>query len=402
MSKNIIITGGELFNKGAQSMTFITIDQMKRKYPDAEIIVLSTKDYERSIEDKRQYNFKILPFTSGWIYEFFNGATKVLWSLKNKIKPSKYDKYEKEKIELKNLLKDTEYMIDVSGFAFSSQFSFNRSLDFLLRIYLAKHYKIPMIVMPQSFGPFDFKGKNKYIIDFLAKRTLSYPVAIYAREPEGYNLLKSKYNLDNVYNVTDMVLLNENINYENIYVNNIEPTLDIDIKNGVGIVPNKENFSRGTDVLDVYVKIIDTVLEQGKTVYVVRHSFDDKQACEIIKNEYSDNENVVLLNDDVSSREFDLLLDKFDFIVGSRFHSIIHAYKKNVPVIAIGWATKYHVILDKFEQGEYMFDVRETISLQLVEDQTNKMLNNLDNESTLIEVRLNEIKHSVDLFSVFK
>src|SRR5699024_8886740 len=141
-----------------------------------------------------------------------------------------------------------------------------------------------------SFGPFDFKGKNKYIIDFLAKRTLSYPVAIYAREPEGYNLLKSKYNLDNVYNVTDMVLLNENINYENIYVNNIEPTLDIDIKNGVGIVPNKENFSRGTDVLDVYVKIIDTVLEQGKTVYVVRHSFDDKQACEIIKNEYSDNE----------------------------------------------------------------------------------------------------------------
>ena len=29
--KNIIITGGELFNKGAQAMTFITVDEMKKR-----------------------------------------------------------------------------------------------------------------------------------------------------------------------------------------------------------------------------------------------------------------------------------------------------------------------------------------------------------------------------------
>ena len=44
--KNIIITGGELFNKGAQAMTFITVDEMKKRFTDHNIYVLSEMDLQ--------------------------------------------------------------------------------------------------------------------------------------------------------------------------------------------------------------------------------------------------------------------------------------------------------------------------------------------------------------------
>ncbi|MDZ7835034.1 MAG: polysaccharide pyruvyl transferase family protein [Alkalibacterium sp.] len=70
---------------------------------------------------------------------------------------------------------------------------------------------------------------------------------------------------------------------------------------------------------------------------------------------------VILLDRDISSLEFDILVEKLDFIIGSRFHSIVHSYKNHVPCIAIGWATKYHELLKLFGQYDYMFDVRESL-----------------------------------------
>ena len=34
MKKYILVTGGELRNKGAQAMTFITVDQIAKKFPE--------------------------------------------------------------------------------------------------------------------------------------------------------------------------------------------------------------------------------------------------------------------------------------------------------------------------------------------------------------------------------
>ncbi len=56
----ILITGGELFNKGAQSMTFITVNEMKNRFPNHEVLVVSGMDYKRSEEEKGIYNFEVI------------------------------------------------------------------------------------------------------------------------------------------------------------------------------------------------------------------------------------------------------------------------------------------------------------------------------------------------------
>ena len=44
----ILITGGNLINKGAQAMTFIAVDEIKRRFPDREVVVISDVDAARS------------------------------------------------------------------------------------------------------------------------------------------------------------------------------------------------------------------------------------------------------------------------------------------------------------------------------------------------------------------
>ena len=60
--KNIIITGGELHNKGAQAMTFVTVIELKKRFPDHQIYLLSELDLNRPKDEKKKYAFEF----TGW------------------------------------------------------------------------------------------------------------------------------------------------------------------------------------------------------------------------------------------------------------------------------------------------------------------------------------------------
>ena len=64
MKKYILVTGGELFNKGAQAMTFITVDQIAKSFPNYTVVLFSGQDANRPEEEKKNYKFEIMPFPS--------------------------------------------------------------------------------------------------------------------------------------------------------------------------------------------------------------------------------------------------------------------------------------------------------------------------------------------------
>ncbi|GAB2479916.1 hypothetical protein GCM10008929_01970 [Alkalibacterium psychrotolerans] len=402
MKKYVFISGGELFNKGAQAMTFIAVDQMKRRFPDAEIVLLSTSDFKRSVEEKKQYKFTIMPFSTGWIYDYIGGPIGSLYKLKNLVKKPSKSKYQGEKEKIGKMLDNVVAWIDISGYALSSQFTSNRSLDFLLRILTAKSHDIKMAIMPQSFGPFSYEGKNRVIINYLIKKAMPYPVKIYAREQEGYDILTNELGLNNVERTYDMVLMNKDLNLNNIYTDVPEFPSYKDVENAIAIVPNEENFKHGKneDVYAAYKYVIETALDNKKSIYILRHSHNDKVVCQNIKNMFPQ-KNVILLDKDISSLEFDILVEKLDFIIGSRFHSIVHSYKNQVPCIAIGWATKYHELLKLFNQYDYMFDVRESLDKDKLNAAVIRLLNEHSKESEVISKRLADVQNSTNLFKVF-
>ncbi len=107
--------------------------------------------------------------------------------------------------EIQYILKNTYKMVDISGYALSSQRGYIASLSYIYNIMIAKKYNIPIILFPQSFGPFNYRDSHKKVLIPLMQEYLPYPEKIYARKGDGIAHLKI-FNLPNVQRTFDSVL----------------------------------------------------------------------------------------------------------------------------------------------------------------------------------------------------
>lgn len=351
MQKYIIVTGGELRNKGAQAMTFITVDQIAKKYPQYRVVLVSKQDYKRPESEKKNYKFDIIaPMTV----------------IKNRIVSSCFGGllFQNDPVykEYLRILKNSVALIDISGYALGSNWGAKNAIRVMQRICLAKYYNIPVYFMPQSYGPFDFKGKMALIANYMIKHYLSYAKVVYAREYDGLKLLEEKYRLKNVVKANDLVLQNKGFELSNIY-HNVPEVFDMDVPKGsVAIIPNSKNnkFGEENEVMRLYQNVISRLLDKNKKVYLIYHAVEDLKVCEAIKEKYfTDNKDVLVVEKELSCVDFDNLVEKFDFIIGSRYHSIVHAYRKSIPAVILGWAIKYRELAKSIEQENYCFDVKD-------------------------------------------
>jgi coenzyme F420-reducing hydrogenase beta subunit len=387
---NVIIVGGELFNKGAQAMTFTVVDQIKRSFPDKNIYLFSTQDFSRTDEEKGIYNFIILPYDLG---------TKIrLLSPLGKLFNSEY-KYLEARI--KEVIKNTDFFVDISGYALSSQWGWFPSLNYLLKIIIAKKYSIQYYIFPQSIGPFDYPLKYEILLYPLMKLYLKYPKRIFPREKEGL-ICVHKFTKKNVEKDYDIVLQSKGYNLANIYTREVR-FKDIKIEsNSVGIIPNLRVIERAKpdEIYSVYNSLINRLIDAEKRVYILRHSYEDLEGCEKIKNCFPDTKSVRLIPDDLNAIELENIIKQFDFIIASRYHSIVHSYKNGVPALVIGWATKYFELLKNFDQLDYFFDVRNKIDRDEINSKLNKLIKNWGYEKEKITDKMNSLSRE-NIFNIF-
>ncbi len=366
--EKVIISGADMGNKGAQAMLFIAASEVKKKYPSAEIYFTTSSRYTKKFE---KYKLKYL-----YKYTFINamaiksgqrnGLVAFCFAVGNAIKSILKRNFTEIFGEYKyiRLIKEIDLIIDVSGLNLTSQFPFRVNRNYLDIIDYAHANDIQIVLMPQSFGPFNY-GKKQAYMDKRIKEALVKAKIIYAREEEGKRLLVEKYGLGNVYLSDDLVLQNKEITWNDIF----EDIDDFKIvsysirENSIAIIPNLRSFERISDgnMLELYKVIIKAVLELGKNVYIIRHSNEDKKICRAIYNLYKGNKQVFLMSEELNCYEYEEIISKFDFIIASRFHSIVHAYKNGVPCIGLGWAQKYTDLFKKCGQEQYVFDVREKL-----------------------------------------
>jgi len=389
---NIIIIGGELFNKGAQAMTFTVIDQIKKIKPHSNIFLFSGRDFSRKDEEKAIYAFTIIP----WNIEIKISLLDYLRNIFIKNNKNSLNHF------LERIIKETEYFIDVSGYALGSEWGWFKSVDYLINIAVAKKYSIPYYIFPQSIGPFKYNLLQYLLIYILIKIYLKYPKKIFCREEEGLSSLW-KFKINNVEKAHDIVLQSQEYDLTNIYVK--YPCLKNIIieSNSVGIIPNTkiiERIERET-FYGVYISMINKLINDGKKIYLIRHSFEDLNICHKIKSYYHDNGIVKYIKDDLNAIELEVIIKQFDFIITSRYHSIIHAYKNGVPALVIGWAIKYPELLDTFGQSEYYFDVRESIDKDKINLKLNKLLMSYKVEKKEITKKMDSLSES-NIFKAFK
>ena len=390
--RNIIIVGGGLSNKGGQAMTFTVVDQMKRRFPDKDVYLFSTPDFRRPDREKGKYTFKYRPWDIFTAFRLsgFLGRRLI----------SKSNEWQEEK-DTEKIIRDACCFIDISGFALSSELGFITSWYYLLNIMTAKKFSVPYYILPQSIGPFDYPSAYRFLFSPIVKMFLKYPERVYPREEAGVNSLK-KFLKGDMERYPDIVLQNDSYEMSHIFIG--EPELEyIEVKsNSVGIIPNLRVNERtvSNDLVKVYETLINNLLKAGKTVYVVRHSHEDLELCTRIKNQFYDNHDVILIPRDLNAIQLENIIRQFDFIVASRYHSIVHAYRNAVPALAIGWSNKYYELLKDFGQLDYYFDCRNPIDATEINIQLEKLINNRKQESSVIKSHLAQIR-KLNVFNVF-
>ena len=151
----------------------------------------------------------------------------------------------------------------------------------------------------------------------------------------------------------------------------------------------------------MYESIITELLRYGKTIYLLRHAAHDSRLCNEIKKSFFEEKRVVVLQEEFSCVEFNELVKKFDYLIASRFHSIVHAFKNGIPCIALGWATKYHDLLAQFDQAQYLLDVRQSVERVHIAEMIQKMNQMRNVESCKILKKLEVIQQN-NIFDIIQ
>ena len=391
---NIIIAGGGLVNKGAQAMTLICVCELKNRYPGDKIYLLVWNDNETVRKEHAPYDLEPLEIRP---LKFSAAAGS---SMKKAIYSLRYGETFRS---ADRIYRDARMLLDISGYALGSNWPAKINNDYLDNIEYALNCGVPVYLMPQSFGPFDFKdaeGKAIYnrIGNLLPKVNLAC-----AREEEGFRALNENYSLKNLILADDMVLSSKITDYSGAMKE--QPILDLPQirENSMCLVPNE----RITDLLEpettklLYRSVIEAALERELNVYITYHSNQDRGICADLKKSFAESEHVMFLDRDFSCLEFNALIKKFRFMAGSRFHSIVHSLKNGIPCIALGWAAKYDVLMNKFNQGQYMFDVRNKVTADGLESAVFQMADRYQQEAETIRGKLPEVQKT-NIFDVIQ
>lgn len=387
----IVIVGGNFQNKGAQSMLFVTVSEIKKRNPNADIYFAT---WEKP--DLSNYTFSSVFYNMN-AQKIALGEKSILFTeaLKNPLRKLLGRKTVslRDLSAYRKLLKKADCIIDISGFELSSEENRNGNLFYLNNIRLARKNNIPIILMPQSFGPFDYGEDCRDILSQIPE-LMRYPKRVFTREKAGAEALQALEITDTLYS-PDLVLQNNRTDLSLIFKTIPEIRVPQIEKNSVAIIPNHHCFSgeNKTPVFEIYRELIALLRKESKNVYLFRHASEDLAICRELKAMFAEDENVVLLTEDFSGLEYSELIKQFEFAVCSRYHGVVHAYRNGIPCIVVGWAAKYRELAEITAQESYCYLMDSLLqNTEKLTESVSYLSHNYAKESETIKERIQEIQ----------
>lgn len=335
----IVLSGIETNNKGAELMLYAILQEIECKYPNAEVYVPIFAIRQGLSYIKTNLNIKDKPF-AGFIRII--KKFRIFGLLRRLHIPFFY-------IYDNRIIKDANYFIDASGFAFSDQCQMSKyTVDFWeyqLRGYKMQNTKI--IFLPQAFGPANLAYTQK------AFSILSnYADLIMPREKVSLNYLQEK----NV-NPTKIKMFTDFTSP----VEGIFPKKYTHLKNGVCIIPNMRMIDKGTISVENYLllleKIIKIVSDKGHVTYLLNHEgIEDEKLAYLCQSRLKKSIEVVSR---LNALEVKGLIASSYLCISSRFHGVASALNSAVPCLATSWSHKYAELFKDYGCNDNVLEIND-------------------------------------------
>ena len=143
--------------------------------------------------------------------------------------------------------------------------------------------------------------------------------------------------------------------------------------------------STGENYVELMAHLVERIRSTtGKGVVIAPHSYrvghgegrmNDGPVCREVGSRLSHDEQVVVIDADLSAGELRKLIGMGDVLVTSRFHAMISGLCTETPTVVVGWSHKYREVLDDFGLVDFGMDSNVLKTPDVV---VNKVLSSLD------------------------
>ncbi len=347
-------------NKGAAAMLQSSISQLQERYGERLNINLMSV---YPSEDRKQvpYDFvKIVPAKPEQLV-FFAFPMAILHRIFRWCAPIR-KLLEKNKII--KAYRNTDLVIDEAGISFVD------SRGFVMNTYAFICAAVPLLVgtpvvkYSQAMGTFHNPWNR-----FLAKWILPKLKLICARGQGTYDNLKEIGITENVKLCADgaFTMKDDQAWQEKVRERCAKDAFFEEDVVGLSIssVVQKKCGKMGIDYQQIMVDFITYLNQKGYGVLMIANAArihsekprnNDLMIGDAIFESLPDQTKVRWYHEEMDAEEIREYISRCKYLVASRFHAMIGALEKKVPVLLIGWSHKYQEVLDMFELGQYAAD----------------------------------------------
>lgn len=273
---------------------------------------------------------------------------------------------------------------------------------FLYHIKLAISMGIPVLVMPNSYGPFDSNITRKMI-----RKTLKKCALLTARESVSYDVLKSQCALESWVTMDLGAYLEKDEEFDAFGYLKQKHIVLSGHKNVVITVrpyrfPGKDNPEMlYKNYIESIVSLIVWLSENEYYPVLAEHVYSDNyhesdiKAIEDIKDALSQKPGIkfgMVIDHSLNCRDLKSIYSCFDYMIGTRFHSVIFALFSNVPSIAVTYGGNKGIgIMKDLGILEYTIGIDEVGGTDLIDkfrrivDERDEYLDLIKNASVLVQ-----------------
>lgn len=274
---------------------------------------------------------------------------------------------------------DAVAVLDISGGdSFSDIYGLERFASVVLPKRLALRLGSPLILLPQTYGPFRGQRARRLAADIVRRSDRAW-----ARDAESMErlceLVGADYDPERHLQAVDVAFalpaVKPDVSDEEGWWTAGSPLVGINVS---GLLCNdvdaaKQRFGLIADVMEALVVLVDRFLAGGVRVVLVPHvrggSLEsDDRACQLVQERTDPSgQRVRTLPPGLSASETKWLIAQTDWVIGGRMHATIAALSSSVPVAGIAYSDKFAGVFASCGIGEQALDARTLTTEELVD-----------------------------------
>ncbi|MCQ2203687.1 MAG: polysaccharide pyruvyl transferase family protein [Bacteroidales bacterium] len=339
----IALSGVETTNKGSELMIYAILQEIEKKFPEAEVYIEADR-----VKTKNNYLKTTLKIKKINQLQRIINKLHVNWFLKKLHLPS---------VRIKpKAVNGCDYYLNAVGFHFSDQWklSVNQVNKWKETLEAYKKENAKIVFLPQAFGPIQLPN-TKNAFEIINK----YADLIFPREKVSYNYIKES-------EIVDMNKVKIKTDFTS-FVHGVFPKKYEYLKNEVCVIPNMRMIDKGVVSFENYISFMSQIIscsqKLGKKVYLLCH--EGKKDAYLAKDCSAALNGTIEVVEGLNALEIKGLISSAYLVVSSRFHGVASALNSCVPCLATSWSHKYVELFNDYGQKDCVLsldDVNGSIS----------------------------------------